>query len=77
MLRHQCPVAIALRVIAGKWKPLILRELKDETRRFGQLRRCIPEASQKVLTAQLRQLEKDGLVERSVFPGSSFAPNTL
>ena len=70
MLRSQCPVSIALRVIAGKWKPLILRELKDDSRRFGQLRRHIPEASQNVLTAQLRQLERDGLVERSVFLGS-------
>lgn len=70
MLRAQCPVSIALGVIGGKWKPLILRELKDDGRRFGQLRRCIPEASQKVLTSQLRQLERDGLVERSVFPGS-------
>ena len=70
MLRHQCPVSVALRVIAGKWKPLILRELKDEGRRFGQLQRRIPEASQKVLTSQLRQLEREGVVERRVFPGS-------
>jgi DNA-binding HxlR family transcriptional regulator len=69
MLRDQCPVSISLRVIAGKWKPLILRELKDDSRRFGQLQRRIPEASQKVLTSQLRQLERDGLVERNVFPG--------
>jgi DNA-binding HxlR family transcriptional regulator len=70
VLRNQCPVSIALGVIAGKWKPLILRELKDEGRGFGQLQRRIPEASQKVLTSQLRQLARDGLVSRSVFPGS-------
>jgi DNA-binding HxlR family transcriptional regulator len=70
MLRDECPVSIALRVIAGKWKPLILRELKDGSRRFGQLQRRIPEASQKVLTSQLRQLERDGLVERRVFKES-------
>jgi DNA-binding HxlR family transcriptional regulator len=58
---------MALRVIAGKWKPLILRELKSGSIRYGQLQRRIPEASQKVLTSQLRQLERDGLVERSVF----------
>lgn len=67
MLREECPVSIALRAIAGKWKPLILRELKSGSIRFGQLQRHIPEASQKVLTSQLRQLEKDGLIERTVF----------
>jgi DNA-binding HxlR family transcriptional regulator len=67
MLRDQCPVSITLRVIGGKWKPLILRALKDGALRYGQLQRRIPEASQKVLTSQLRQLERDGLVERRVF----------
>lgn len=67
MLRDQCPVTIALRVISGKWKPLILRELKGGSVRYGQLQRRIPEASQKVLTAQLRQLERDGLVKRVIF----------
>ena len=67
MLREECPVSITLRVIAGKWKPLILRELKSGSLRFGQLQRRIPQATQKVLTSQLRQLERDGLVQRSVF----------
>ena len=67
MLREECPVSIALRVIGGKWKPLILRELKSGSLRYGQLQRRIPEATQKVLTSQLRQLERDGLVERTVF----------
>lgn len=67
MLRAECPVTTALGVIAGKWKPLILRELKNGTLRYSQLQRRIPEASQKVLTSQLRALERDGLVERQVF----------
>jgi DNA-binding HxlR family transcriptional regulator len=67
MLREQCPVSTALAVISGKWKPLILRELKNGSLRFGQLQRRIPEPSQKVLTSQLRELEADGLVQRSVF----------
>lgn len=68
MLRNECPVTVALSAIAGKWKPLILRELKSSRNlRFGQLQRRIPEASQKVLTSQLRQLERDGLVQRAVF----------
>jgi DNA-binding HxlR family transcriptional regulator len=66
MLREECPVSIALRVVAGKWKPLILRELKSGSIRYGQLQRRIPEATQKVLTSQLRQLERDGLVERTI-----------
>jgi DNA-binding HxlR family transcriptional regulator len=71
MLREECPVTAALKVIAGKWKPLILRELKTGSLRYGQLQRRIPEASQKVLTSQLRQLERDGLVERTVYQESS------
>jgi DNA-binding HxlR family transcriptional regulator len=67
MLREECPVSIALSVVAGKWKPLFLRELKSGSIRYGQLLRRIPEATQKVLTSQLRQLERDGLVERTVF----------
>jgi DNA-binding HxlR family transcriptional regulator len=70
MLRAQCPVTTTLHVIAGKWKPLILRELKNGTLRYSQLQRRIPEASQKVLTSQLRALERDGLVERRVFHDS-------
>jgi DNA-binding HxlR family transcriptional regulator len=70
MLRCDCPVSIALRVISGKWKPLILRELKDGSLRYGQLQRRIPEASQKVLTSQLRQLEDEGIIERRVYAES-------
>ena len=70
MLRDECPVSIALRVISGKWKPLILRELKDGSLRYSQLQHRISEASQKVLTSQLRQLESEGIIERHVYPGS-------
>jgi DNA-binding HxlR family transcriptional regulator len=70
MLRDECPVSIALRVISGKWKPLILRELKNGTLRYNQLQHRIPEASQKVLTSHLRQLESEGIIERRVYPES-------
>src|ERR1700760_1556940 len=66
MSSAECPLSIALHVISGKWKPVILHQLKGGTLRYGQLQRRIPQASKKVLTSQLRQLERDGIVERHV-----------
>ena len=62
-----CPVEWTLDVIGGKWKCVILWHVRGRVRRFNELRRLIPTATQKMLTAQLRQLERDGLVERQVF----------
>lgn len=62
-----CPVETTLALIGDKWKVLILRELLEGTRRFGELQRGIGGVSQKVLTAQLRAMESDGLVHREVF----------
>lgn len=64
---HDCPVTEAFQIMGGKWKPVIVYHLKDRERRFGELRRLIPSASQKMLTQQLRSLERDGLVHREVF----------
>jgi DNA-binding HxlR family transcriptional regulator len=59
-----CPVRATIDVIEGKWKPIIVNELKERTLRFGQLRRHVPEATRKVLTEQLRELEDDGIIKR-------------
>ncbi|MCD8248511.1 MAG: helix-turn-helix transcriptional regulator [Lachnospiraceae bacterium] len=63
-----CPVETTLTLISDKWKVLILRDLMPGTKRFGELKKSIGHVSQKVLTAQLRQMEESGLVIRTVFP---------
>ena len=62
-----CPVETTLMLIGDKWKVLILRDLMNGTKRFGELRRSIGTVSQKVLTAQLRDMEQKGLVNRKVY----------
>lgn len=62
-----CPVETTLMLIGDKWKVLILRDLMPGTRRFGELKKSIGSVSQKVLTAQLRDMEANGLVHREVY----------
>ena len=62
-----CPVETTLMLIGDKWKVLILRELMNGTRRLGELKRAIGTVSQKVLTAQLRDMEEKGLLTRKVY----------
>ena len=62
-----CPVETTLMLIGDKWKVLILRELMDGTKRFGELKKSIGTVSQKVLTAQLRDMEEKGLLTRKVY----------
>ena len=62
-----CPVETTLCLIGSKWDVLILRDLMTGTKRFGELRRSVGNVSQKVLTAQLRKMEANGLVHREVY----------
>lgn len=63
-----CPVETTLMLISDRWKVLIIRDLLDGTKRFGELKKSVGNISQKVLTANLRSMEEDGLLTREVFP---------
>ena len=62
-----CPVETTLMLIGDKWKVLILRDLMGGTKRFGELKKSIGHVTQKVLTAQLREMEQSGLLTRKVY----------
>ncbi|MCL6268699.1 helix-turn-helix transcriptional regulator [Sansalvadorimonas sp. 2012CJ34-2] len=67
--KRPCPVEVALNIIGGKWKGVILYKLlKEECLRFGELKRRMPRVTQRMLTMQLRGLEEDGLVNRKIYP---------
>lgn len=65
---ENCPVAATLHLIGGKYKALLLWHLSGKVLRFNELRRLVPEATAKMLTQQLRELERDGLILRRVYP---------
>ncbi|HEX6540507.1 MAG TPA: helix-turn-helix domain-containing protein [Ktedonobacterales bacterium] len=62
-----CPVEITLSIVGGKWKPMIVWFLLSGTKRFGELRRLLPGATQQMLTMQLRELEQAGVLHREVY----------
>jgi DNA-binding HxlR family transcriptional regulator len=64
---QRCPADQALELIGGKWKPMLLWRLSAGPLRHSQLRRALPAVSQRMLTLHLRELERDGLLTRSVF----------
>ena len=62
-----CPVEVTLTLISNRWRVLILRDLMTGTKRFGELKKSVGNVSQKVLTANLREMEASGLVNRKVY----------
>lgn len=68
MIKSNCPVATTIDIIGGKYKSLILWHLINKTLRFGELSKLIPQATPKMLTQQLRELEEDNLLLRKVYP---------
>ena len=65
----RCPIETTIAVIGGRWKPLILYHLRRGPTRFNALRRLIPAVTQRMLTLHLRELERDGIIGRTVYPG--------
>jgi DNA-binding HxlR family transcriptional regulator len=65
---YDCTVKLTTDIIGGKWKPIILFHLEAGPRRFSELNRLIPETTKKMLTKHLRELERDEVVHREVFP---------
>ena len=63
-----CPVEMTLQLIGDNWKVLIIRDLMSGTKRFNELMRSVSGITQKVLTSHLRAMERDGLVNRKVYP---------
>lgn len=63
-----CPVEATIELIGGKYKSVILWHLTDGIKRFGELKKLLPRATEKMLAQQLRDLERDGLIIRTVYP---------
>jgi DNA-binding HxlR family transcriptional regulator len=64
---RNCPVTLTTRIIGGKWKPSILFQLEGKVRRFNELQKLLAGPTKKMLTQQLRELERDDLVHRKVY----------
>ncbi|MBT33509.1 MAG: transcriptional regulator [Thalassobius sp.] len=65
--KYPCTVSMAMDLVGGKWKTVILYHLKDRNKRYSELRKEMPTITERTLSLQLKQLEKDGLVNRAVY----------
>ncbi len=67
-LQQRCPITVTMRLVGGKYKVVLLWHLMHGTLRYSELHRVAPEATDKMLAQQLRELERDGLITRTVYP---------
>lgn len=65
---YYCAMDVSMSVIGGKWKTVVLWYLRKGPKRFGELKKLIPPITEKMLSLQLKELEKDGIVKRTIFP---------
>lgn len=72
---YHCALDITMGMIGGKWKTVVLWYLRNEPKRFNELKKQIPEITEKMLSLQLKELEKDGIINRKVF--SSVPPKVV
>ena len=70
MTKSNCPAEEAIRALSGRWKLSILNAICDRPKHFGELRRSLGDITQKMLTQQLRQMERDGIIQREVIAGN-------
>lgn len=65
---YRCPVELTIDLLGGKWKAVLMWELSEKTLRFNELTRLFPNATRKMLTQQLKEMERDGLIFRREYP---------
>jgi DNA-binding HxlR family transcriptional regulator len=65
--KYNCPVELTVEVMGGKWKSRIMWHISKKSYRYGELRKLIPDITQKMLTQALRELEEDGLIARNIY----------
>ncbi|NJL15754.1 MAG: helix-turn-helix transcriptional regulator [Microscillaceae bacterium] len=63
-----CPITLTTEIIGGRWKPMIIFMIANQIQRFGQMQRTLPAISKKMLTQELRDLERNGIIHREIFP---------